>query len=171
MELLKLSTDWAKAEVFSTFFFIFFASLFLIASVGFWQMGKTDLARGYIVPTLVAGLLIMIVGVGLLYSNKTRITQFEKAYKTDAASFYQSEIERSENTVKGYKTVFKVIPIIIILASLLIIFVNTPIWRPIGITTIAMLVVILLVDATSNSRMEKYHEELKSLDISSEIRK
>lgn len=37
MELVKLATEWAKAEVFSTRFFILFALLFLIASIGFWQ--------------------------------------------------------------------------------------------------------------------------------------
>jgi len=45
MELIKLSTEWAKAEVFSTRFFILFAILFLIVSIGFWQLGKTDLAK------------------------------------------------------------------------------------------------------------------------------
>ena len=45
MELLNLTTEWAKAEVFSTRFFIFFAIGFLIASVGFWQLGKTLLTQ------------------------------------------------------------------------------------------------------------------------------
>ena len=56
MELIKLSVDWAKAEVFSSTFFILFGTLFIAASVGFWQVGKTDLARAYITPTLVAGI-------------------------------------------------------------------------------------------------------------------
>jgi len=45
MDLLNLSTEWAKNEVFSTRFFILFAILFFIASMGFWQLGKTDLAK------------------------------------------------------------------------------------------------------------------------------
>ena len=65
MELLKLATEWAKSEVFSTRFFILFALLFLVGSVGFWQLGKTDLAKAYIIPTLVAGVLLMTIGLGL----------------------------------------------------------------------------------------------------------
>ncbi|RAJ04805.1 hypothetical protein [Arenibacter echinorum] len=171
MEILKLATDWAKAEVFSTRFFIFFAILFLIASIGFWQLGKTDLAKAYILPTLVAGLLLMTIGLGLFYTNKSRITQFEKAFSEDATSFYQSEIERSESTLKEYTVVFKVIPILIIVAALLILFINTPTWRAISITTIAMLIVILLVDGTAHSRIETYHKELKLVDIKNEIKK
>ena len=164
MELLKLATEWAKAEVFSTRFFIFFAILFLIASIGFWQLGKTDLAKAYITPTLVAGLLLMTIGLGLFYTNKSRITEFEKAFKEDTPAFYQSEIERTESTLKEYTVVFKVIPILIIVAALLILFVNTPAWRAIGITTVAMLIIILLVDGTAHSRIEAYHKELESVN-------
>lgn len=165
MEILKLATEWAKAEVFSTRFFIFFAIGFLIASVGFWQLGKTDLAKAYIIPTLVAGLMLMTIGIGLFYTNKSRITQFEKAFNSDATAFYQSEIERSESTLKEYTVVFKVIPILIIMAALLILFVNTPTWRAISITTIAMLITILLIDGTAHSRMDSYHTELKVIDL------
>ena len=160
METLKLATEWAKAEVFSTRFFIFFAILFLIASIGFWQLGKTELARAYIIPTLVAGILLLIIGSGLLYTNIQRVGQFEKDYNADAPAFYQSEIDRSESTLKEYTVVFKVIPILIIVAALVILFINTPTWRAIGITTIAMLIVILLVDGTAHSRIETYHEQL-----------
>ncbi|BAO77703.1 hypothetical protein [Winogradskyella sp. PG-2] len=71
MDILKLATEWTKAEVFSTRFFILFAILFLIASIGFWQLGKTETARAYIIPTLIAGLLLMTIGLGLFYTNKS----------------------------------------------------------------------------------------------------
>lgn len=165
MELLKLATEWAKAEVFSTRFFILFAILFLIASIGFWQLGKSDLAKAYIYTTLAAGLLLMTIGLGLFFTNKSRITKFEKSFKADTTAFYQSEIERTESTLKEYTAVFKVIPILIIVAAIAILFMNTPTWRAISITTIAMLVVILLVDGTAYSRIEAYHKELKLVDL------
>ncbi|WP_430906617.1 hypothetical protein [Maribacter sp. 2-571] len=171
MDVLKLATEWAKSEVFSTRFFIFFAVLFLIASTGFWQLAKTDLAKAYIIPTLVAGLLLMSIGLGLFYTNKSRITQFEKAYHTNATSFFSSEIERSESTLKEYTVVFKVVPSLIIVAALLILFINTPTWRAISITSIALLTVILLVDGTAYSRIESYNKELKLIAIENETKK
>ncbi len=171
METLNLATEWAKAEVFSTRFFILFAILFLIASIGFWKLGKTDLAKAYIIPTLVAGVLLLTIGLGLFFTNKSRITQFEKAFQADAPVFFQSEIERSESTLKEYTVVFKVIPILIIISALLILFINTPTWRAIGITTIAMLTVILLVDGTALARIDAYHKELKLVNIENEIKK
>lgn len=166
MDILKTSINWAKAELFSTPFFILFGLIFIAASIGFWQLGKTDVAKAYIIPTLVAGILLTTIGVGLFFTNKSRINQFKTAYNTNAPAFVKSEITRAEATLKEYNTVvFKAIPIIIIAAAILIIFINTPTWRAISITTITMLVVILLVDGTAYARMDAYYKELKLVDM------
>ncbi len=162
MDILKTATDWAKAELFSTPFFILFGLLFLVASIGFLQLGKTDIAKAYIIPTLVAGILLITIGIGLFYTNKSRITAFEIAYNKDVSAFVKTEITRAENTLKEYKTiVFKIIPIIIIAAALLIIFINSATWRAVSITTIAMLIVILLIDGTAHARIKNYKERLE----------
>ena len=161
MDILKEATDWAKAELFSTPFFILFGVLFVAASIGFWQLGKTDIARAYIIPTLVAGVLLMIIGFGLFFTNKSRITQFETAYNNDKVAFVASELERAAATLKEYQNVvFTAIPIIIAVCAILLIFVNAPIWRASMITTIGMLVVILLIDGTAHARIDAYNEQL-----------
>lgn len=161
MDILKTAQDWAKAEVFSTTFFIIAGVLFVAASIGFWQLGKTDLARAYIIPTLVAGALLLTIGFGLFFTNKARITQFEKAYNQNASAFVQSELERVDGTLKEYKTVvFTAIPFIIIAFALVLFFVNTPSWRAISITTMAMLLIILFIDGTAHARIEVYKNQL-----------
>ena len=162
MDILKAATDWSKAELFSTPFFMLFGMAFLVASIGFWQLGKTEMARAYIVPTLVAGCLLLIIGLGLFFTNRSRITQFEKAYHTDAAAFVDAELERAQATLKEYDTiVFTAIPIIIIACALVLLLVSSPIWRASMITTIAMLVVILLVDGTAHARIDGYNKQLQ----------
>ena len=161
MDILKSATDLAKAEVFSSTFFILFGALFVAASIGFWQLGKTDMAKAYIIPTLVTGSLLLTIGFGLFFTNKSRITEFETAYNSDAPAFVESEIARAERTLNEYKTiVFTAIPLIIAACALVIIFVNTPVWWASMITTIAMMVVILLVDGTAHARIEAYNEQL-----------
>lgn len=161
MDILKTSLDWARAEVFSSAFFILAGILFLVTSYGFWQAGKSEMARAYIVPTMVAGLLLVTIGVGLVYSNKMRLSAFPQAYQQDARAFVQSEIQRAEKTINEFQTVvFKVIPGIIIVCALLIIFVDKPIWRAGGIVIIAMMAIILLIDSNASARMDGYHEQL-----------
>lgn len=165
MDILKAATDWAKAELVSTPFFILFGIVFMAASFGFWQLGKTDMARAYIIPTLVAGALLLIIGLGLFFTNKSRLNQFKTDYESDAAAFVSAEIERAEGTLKEYKNVvFTAVPIIITICALVLMFVNTPIWRASMITVIAMLVVILLVDGTAHARIDAYHQELLSAE-------
>ncbi len=161
MDILKTATDWVKAELFSTPFFILFGVLFLLASIGFWQLGKTEMARAYIIPTLIAGALLITIGLGLFFTNKARVTQFETAYNKDASAFVESELVRAEATLKEYQTiVFKIIPLIIALCALGIVFIDKPIWRASMITTIAMLVVILLIDGTAHARVDAYNQQL-----------
>ncbi len=161
MEILKTATEWAKAEVFSAQFFIFFGALFVLTTIGFWQLGKTDVAKAFIFPTLVAGILLLTIGLGLLFSNKSRAASFATAYNSDAKAFVESEIIRTEKTMAEYQLiVFKIIPLIIVIAALSIIFVDTPVWRAISITTIAMMVIILAVDSNANARVSDYNKQL-----------
>lgn len=160
MDILKIAQDWAKAEMLSTTFFIIFGFLFVAAGIGFWQVGKTDIAKAYVIPMLVAGLLVLVIGFGLFFNNKFRVTNFEKAFHEDAPAFVQAEIERVDATLKQYKTVFILMPILIIIASLVIIFLNTPLWRAIGVTTIAMLAVLMVIDGTAWDRIKEYKEQL-----------
>lgn len=161
MEILKAATDWAKAEVFSTQFFILFGGLFVLASIGFWQLGKTEMARAYIIPTLIAGVLLLIIGFGLFFTNKSRLAIFPIAYERDASAFIKSELARAEATLKEYNNVvFTAIPIIIAVCAIGIMFLSIPIWRASLITTIAMLVVILLIDGTAHARIDAYNKQL-----------
>lgn len=161
MELLKTATDWAKAEIFSSLFFIIFGLVFVVISIGFWQLGKTDLAKAYIIPTAIAGVLLLTIGIGLVYANLNRVSSFSEDYKKDAPAFVQSEIERVDRTLKEYKTVvFKAIPLIIVAFALMLFFINTPTWRAISITIIAMFMIILFVDGTAHARIEVYKNQL-----------
>ncbi|MBW1295014.1 hypothetical protein [Aquimarina litoralis] len=163
MEILKASINWAKAEVFSSAFFILFGVLFLIATIGFWQLGKSEFAKAFMVPTLVAGILLLIIGCGLVYSNTSRISSFPIAYESDALGFVQSEITRTEKTMKEYQLiVFKIIPLMIIIAAMLIIFIDRPSWRIGSMVAIALLAIILLIDSNANARIEAYNKELVS---------
>lgn len=165
MDILKISVGWAKDELFSTPFFMLFGGLFILASIGFWQLGKTEMAKAYIIPTLVAGVLLMIVGLGLFFNNKSRVANFPIAYEQDASAFIESELKRADDTLEEYrKVVFTAIPIIIAICAIGIIFLKSHTWRASLITAIAMLVVILLIDGTAHARIDAYKQHLISIE-------
>nr|WP_313777836.1 MULTISPECIES: hypothetical protein [unclassified Allomuricauda] len=79
---------------------------------------------------MVAGALLLTIGLGLFFTNKSRIKTFETAYNENPTTFVESEIARTESTLKEYKTVvFTAIPLIIAACALVILLVSIPIWR------------------------------------------
>lgn len=165
MDILKSATEWGKSELFSTPFFVLFGLVFIAAGLGFWQLGKTDLARAYIVPSLVAGTLLLIIGFGLYFGYKKSTSKFETAYNSDPAAFVASELERTEGTLKEYKNVvFTAIPIIIATCALILIFGKAPLLRASMITTIALLAVILLIDGLAHARIDNYNKHLRQAE-------
>jgi ABC-2 type transport system permease protein len=160
MDILKLSIDWAKAEVFSAKIVLLLSLLFFLTAFGFWQLGKTAMAKGFVWPMLVAGVILVAVSAGLYFANKPRITQFQAGYNTDAKTFVQKETKRTAKSQKDLALVFKVLPLIIIVAALSIVFVNKPLWRAIGITTIAVMTVLMFIDSNTDARNTAYHQHL-----------
>ncbi|MEL6623913.1 MAG: hypothetical protein AAFQ83_25195 [Bacteroidota bacterium] len=165
MKILHTAVDWAKAEVFSAQFFILFGVLFILGTIGFWQLGKTEVAKAFVIPTLVAGILLLMVGFGIFFANKGRVKSFESEYQRDPSAFVQSEITRTEKVMKEYQNiVFRVIPLIVTVAALLIMFLDKPMWRAIGITTIGLMAVVLCIDSNAKARIEAYNQALVSIE-------
>ncbi len=162
MDILKLGMDWAKAEVFSAKISLLVSLLFFLVALGFWQLGKTAMAKAFIWPMLVAGVLVAAVSAGLYFANKPRITQFETAYTADAKAFIQMETERTAKSQNELTLVFKALPVIVVAAALLIMFVKTALWRAIGITTIALMTILMFIDSNTDARNTAYHQHLSA---------
>jgi hypothetical protein len=162
MEIIRLSTDWAKAEVFSAKMVGLLSLVVFLVALGFYQMGKTPMAKAFVWPLLVAGLLLVAVSAGLYYANKPRIAQFETAYKSDADSFIKNEISRTTKSKHDLALVFKVLPAIIIAAAILIMFSQTPLWRAIAVTTILLMTLLMLIDSHTDARNTAYHQQLQT---------
>lgn len=161
MDILKAANAWAKAELISTPFFALAGLVFVAVSIGFWQFGKTDLARSYILPTLIAGVLLVIIGAGLYYTNVKRLSAFELEFNEDPVVFVQNELARTTATLQEYKNVvFTAIPVIIVICAALLYVLQGPAWKAAMITSIAMLSVILLIDGLAHARIAHYHDQL-----------
>ena len=163
MDILKTSTDWAKAELLSNGLFALFGVMFVVASLLFWSRGETDMARAFVIPMLVAGLMMRILGGGLFYGTWKSSTGFAPAFAEDAASYVASEIERVNRTMSQYgAAVFKVMPHMIAGAALLVVFMHGPGWRAALITAIVFLGLIMLIDSNANARLGAYKTALVS---------
>lgn len=162
MEIIKAASDWAKAEIVSSMFFMLFGLIYLLASFGLWQWGNAPLAKALVIPMLIAGGLLLSAGGSFYFSNKSRLANFETSYKANPATFIASEVERTAQTVKTYENVaLKVFPGIIAVAALLLFFMPNPLIRAICIAIIAFLSVLVLLDSQALKRTKVFHEQLE----------
>lgn len=161
MDILKTSTDWARAELLSNGFFVLFGVMFIVASFGFWQSGETEMARAFVIPTLVAGGLLLILGGGLLYATWTTAAGFEAAFTQDPAGLVAAEIARADRTMAQYGlAVFRVMPLLIAGAAVLIVVMHGPGWRAAMTTAIIFLGLAMAIDSNANARMSSYKAAL-----------
>lgn len=160
-DIIKLSTDWAKAEVFSGKMVWLFSVIVLLSAIGFLYLGRTAMAKAFVWPLLVAGFFLIAVGAGLVFANQPRIAQFEKAYRQDPGGFVQQEIQRTAGSQKQLVWVFRILPALIIIAAAIILGLpGSPNWRSISIVLIITAAFLMIVDSNTDSRNSIYHSQL-----------
>ena len=163
MDVLKLSTDWAKSEVLSSKIVWLFSLIELSAALGFWHLGRTPMAKNFVWPLLIAGLLIALVGAGLFFANHPRIDRFQREYRLDPNAFVQSEIQRTERSKNELALVFRIIPAIIMLAAAVILVVPGAVPRAIAVAVILNTAFLMVVDSNTEARNNIYHDEISTL--------
>jgi len=162
MDIVKLSTDWARAEVFSARIVWLFSAITIMAAIGFWFWGRTVTARAFIWPMLVAGIFMAAIGAGLYFANNPRIARFESEGHRNPEAFIQGEILRTAESKKELALVFKILPAIIIFAAAAILLLPSPLWRAITVTVIMTAIFLMIVDSNTEARNNIYNSELSS---------
>ena len=162
MEVIKAATEWAKAEIISSFFFMIIGLSYILGSLGLWKFSSTPLIKALFVPLLIAGGLLLSAGISFYLSSKSKLNNFEAEYKADTSSVIKSEIERTASTMKTYKNVaLKVFPAIILIAVLITLFVSSATIKAICIAIIAFLSVLVILDSQALKRIETYNQKLE----------
>lgn len=161
MDIFKTVSDWARFEMLSAVAFMTFGLAFGLAGLGFRQLATTDLARAFTVPMLVAGGLLLILGVGLFFPAQARFAGVPAAFGEDPGGFVAAEITRADKGVNVYRiAILGVFPAIIALCALAVPFLDGSNWRASLITAIAFFTVLILVDSNANARLQEYRQQL-----------
>jgi ABC-2 type transport system permease protein len=163
MDIIKLSTDWARAEVLSAKIVWLFSLIELLAAIGFWYWGRTAMARIFPWPLLVMGLFLVAVGAGLYAANKPRITRFESEARQNSKALMEAEIQRTAKSHGDLALVFKILPGIVIVAAVVITLAPATGWRAVSVVIILTAAFLMVVDSNTAARNDDYHTQLIKL--------
>jgi len=165
MDILKIATDWAKIELISNSVFILASVIFLSVSL-FLQIGARESHFStYSLPFVIAAILLLILGAGLLFSTWQHSTNLEFQFQQDMTLFIQAELTRAEKTISQYKLAVNVIfPALgLISFCILLVFQNDQV-RASAITSVIVLLILITVDTAAKERLVKYTKDLAMPD-------
>jgi len=165
MDILKIATDWAKIELISNSVFILASVIFLSVSL-FLQIGARESHFStYSPPFVIAAILLLILGAGLLFSTWQHSTNLEFQFQQDMTLFIQAELTRAEKTISQYKLAVNVIfPALgLISFCILLVFQNDQV-RASAITSVIVLLILITVDTAAKERLVKYTKDLAMPD-------
>ena len=164
MDVLSIALEWARAEAQTASYFVGFGLLFIVFSIGVWRLGETKMAKAYIFPMLIAGILLIVLGSLLFDLYDSNIESLKTKYNENPSEFIETEIQRTKASIAQYKRdLFDVFPFVMGFSALMMIFIKRKIWRAIFITLIAMSTVIMLVDSQAIALLEEYNRNLNEL--------
>ena len=160
--IMKVSADWSRDELTSGVILWFIGYAYMLSAVGFMVFGITPLTKAIYVPLLIAGGILFIAGSGFCFTNLSRVKNLLNNYNQNTSKFVNSELERTESTIRTYENVaLKIFPIIILLAILTCVFISTPIVRAICIVVIAFFLALVFIDSLALKRIKRYRDQLK----------
>jgi len=83
MDILKIATDWAKIELISNAVFVLASIIFLSVSFALQIYARASHFSTYALPFLIAAILLLILGAGLLFSTWQHSTNLEFQFQQD----------------------------------------------------------------------------------------
>ena len=147
-------------EIFEGRMLALFGAVIVTLALVFWRMGSTPSARAMFVPLLIVGVLALVVGLSMNFSNQARIGKYSAAYAESPTAFVQAERERTESFIRWYPYTMYTFSVIIILALGVFLWKPTPLGRAIGLATVLLGLAVLFLDHFSEERAEGYHTQI-----------
>ncbi len=160
MSFLDYTVNWCRGEIFEGWAILTAGFVLLAATLGFWKLGTTELARAIVVPMLAVTLLTLALGGYLVVQNKIRIPAFQEEYRQDPAAFKEQELKRVEGFVSAYKYTFTTAAVIMITAVGLFLLGKSPLLRSVALALMVLSFIVFIVDHFSRERALDYQENI-----------
>lgn len=162
MKLIEYTTQWAKGEMFEGMCIAVLGVLTLTCTLIIWKYGTTINAKALVIPSLVLGLLFSAMGSFMVYSNNSRIAEFETAYQENPTEFTQVEKTRVEEFQVLYPISLAISAVFFLVTLLAFVFSKSPTFHAIGIALSVFGVALIVIDYFSKERGQIYYEHIQN---------
>ena len=165
MELIDHAIIWCKGEIFEGKLSLLFGLIILLVSLTYWKFGTTPYAKAIFLPLVVVAFLAVAAGIYLITNNQSRITSFQESYSQNSKQFIQAEKERTEDFIVWYPYTRYIMAGLTVIAMALIIFVDSAVWKSIGISLMLLTLYAFVLDHFSEERAITYYQEIQKVSV------
>jgi len=160
MKLIEYSIAWAKGEQFEGMCIAIGGVAVLLISSLLWKYGTTVNAKALVVPSLILGLLFILMGSYMVYSNGQRQAAFQQAYKTDSEQFLSAEKKRVEDFQFMYPTSLAISALCFLVTIIAFVWSKNPNFHAISIMLSIFGLSLIIIDYFSKERAAIYYEQI-----------
>ncbi len=158
MTILEHSIAWAKGEQFEGMCIAIGGVITMVVAFLFWKYGTTPNAKALVVPSLVLGVLFVLMGIAMINSNGKRPAEFQQAYESDHAQFLLDEKKRVEEFQILYPISLGVSATFFLITLIAFVWSKNPTFHAIGIALAVFGIALIVIDYFSKERAAIYYE-------------
>ncbi|MCT4613696.1 MAG: hypothetical protein N4A49_02345 [Marinifilaceae bacterium] len=160
MEFIDYTINWTKGEIQEALIMGFIGLVITISAFLFWCFGNTANAKAMFWPILIVGIIPFFMSFSGVYTNKKRIIEYQKEYKSNPVFFAKAEKIRVENFDKIFKITYPTALIMLITGAVLFVLLSSPIWKSISLALIILGLMTFFIDHFAEERARIYLEEI-----------
>ncbi|UTW62455.1 hypothetical protein KFE98_21040 [bacterium SCSIO 12741] len=162
MELIHHTVNWAKGEIVEAIVMAIIGAIVVLGGILFWKFGTTPYAKALVIPTLVVGLIPLVMGISGAFSNKSRIAVYEKAWQQNPKEFALNEKARVEGFDEIFKYSYPFAVIFTIGGAILFFLLGSPTWKAISLAMMTLGLMAYYIDHFAAERAQIYLEHIKA---------
>jgi len=165
MDIIKIASDWAKLELISNSIFVLASVIFLSISFFLHTYARESHFLTYSIPVLVAAVLLLILGAGLMFSTWQHLINLQPQFQQDNTLFIEAELMRAKKTISQYNLAIGLIfPALgLVNFCILLIFQNDHV-RASSVTFLVVLVNLIIIDTAAKERLTNYAKHLETTE-------
>jgi hypothetical protein len=162
MNMLEISTRWAKGEVVQ-------GRIMMVAGIGFTIAAilvldrHTGLIRGFAGPAVLIVLALCGYGANLMFSRPAEINRFVVAYEADAAAFRVSEKQRFLDLRTSFARNQIIWASLSVAAAIAAFLVSSPTYVSLALGMLLAAIIAFAIDTALALRAKKGLQELAAL--------
>ncbi|TDQ25753.1 hypothetical protein [Tenacibaculum caenipelagi] len=158
--MIKQTLNWYEGEIFEAKFILAFGIAIVIIAFLFRYFGNTPYAKALLIPLLVAGLIISLIGSLMLMSNQRKMETVEQNFMNDNEQFAKSEKQRVEDFQYLYPLSLGISVVCFFLTFIFLAFTKNMYLHASAIAIALFGLTFIIIDYFSKERANIYYEQI-----------